>query len=378
MKSCMLRFLIILAISPFLLSATAPEQATNSDKNNQEVKKLVEDKQEQKQETAEKTSAPVPKQEMDNGKVNQEFNKPNDNAKQQGEDAKQEKQDKKDNQDKGEDKDKKEKAPEPSKLLKVGNLAFRTSQQPVPLVAFGQNLIDENQVVVQLFADYIKGNDQYFIDVEPAMIYGFLDNFSIFINAPYAVRFKQDGFHSSGPEDLLIQLEAAPYTEEHYTSYDQMTIVANVTIPRGSPKKNPPTGAGSNSFFLGMTYSTVGINWFYFSSYGGIFYASSHGTQFGNQFLYQAGVGKRIFSNADWLLDWMVEMDGTYSERSKIGGVIDPNSGGNVVVITPSLFLASKQSLVVQAGVGFPVVQQLFGHQNKNNYLLELKLSWAF
>lgn len=367
MNSCMLRFLIILLASSFTLSAADLEQVTNSETIHQEVKKSSENTKEPKQGTAEKDfNSGSQQQVLDNEQANHEAKKPNDNEKHQNGEAKPEKQ------------DKKEKAPEPSKLLKVGNLAFRSSQQPVPLVAFGQNLIGENQVVMQLFADAMKGEHQYFIDIAPVLIYGFLDNFSIFISTPYAVRFRQDGFHSSGPQDFIIQLEGAPYTQEHYTYYDQMTIVANVTIPSGSSTKNPPTGAGANSFFLGLTYSTLGINWLYFSSYGGIFFTSSHRTQFGNQFLYQAGVGRRIFSNADWLLDWIIEMDGTYTERNKIQGVIDSNSGGNVIAITPSLFLASKKSLVVQAGIGFPVVQQLFGQQDKNDYLLELKLSWSF
>lgn len=272
---------------------------------------------------------------------------------------------------------KKEKNPA-DKTIKAGNLAFPTSQQPTPLISFGQNLIDENQFDFQMIASEFKGEDEYFINLEGDLIYGINENLAIIISGLDAVRFRQAETHSSGPEDSAIQFEYAPYTKAYDTFYDQMTLVANITIPTGSIKKTPPTGKGANTFFVGFTYSRVGINWFFFTSYGGIFCATSHRTTFGNQFLYQYGIGRRIFSNADWLFDWMLEFDGTYSCRDKIQGVTDPNSGGNIIYATPSLFLASKKHLVVQLGMGFPIAQQLYGHQNRKDYLLQTKISWAF
>jgi hypothetical protein len=74
----------------------------------------------------------------------------------------------------------------------------------------------------------------------------------------------------------------------------------------------------------------------------------------------------------------MVEFDGTYSCRNKILGEIDPNSGGNIIYITPSLFISSKKSLVIQFGIGFPVHQHLYGNQNNKENLLEAKIFWTF
>lgn len=70
---------------------------------------------------------------------------------------------------------------------------------------------------------------------------------------------------------------------------------------------------------------------------------------------------------SNWIFALMVEADGQYSEKDKINGIINPNSGGNVVFITPSLWISSKK-LILQFGIGFPVVQDLYGNQNKMNY----------
>lgn len=267
---------------------------------------------------------------------------------------------------------------EAEKTIKVGNLAFPVSQQPTPLISFGQNVLDKKQAQAYVLANQFKGENQYFINLVPTLIYGFTDNFSIFLSAPFAVRYRQKDRHSSGPGDAIIQLEYAFYTKAYRTYYDQATIVTNIIIPTGSNKKNPNTGIGSNSFFIGGTYSRMGINWFYFTSHGGILTTSSHRTKFGNQFLYQFGTGRRIANSKEWLFAWMLELDGIYSWRDKIQGVIDPNSGGNVIYLTPSLWISSIESLIIQVGCGFPIYQHLFGHQIRNDYLLELNLGWTF
>lgn len=225
---------------------------------------------------------------------------------------------------------------EAEKTLKIGILAFPPSQQPNGMVSFGQNILSKKQAQAFLLANEFKGDDQCFINLVPGILYGFTDSLSLFISAPLAVRYRQDDHHSSGPGDLSIQLEYAFYTKSYRTYDDQATVVTNVTIPTGYTKNNPPTGIGSNSFFIGGTYSRTGINWYYFASSCGILTTSSHRTKFGDQFLYQFGVERRIANTKEWLFAWMVELDGTHSWKDKIHGVIDPNSGGNVIYLTPS------------------------------------------
>ena len=258
---------------------------------------------------------------------------------------------------------------EAEKTLKIGLLAFPSSQQMTPLISFGQNIIDKKQFQASLFVSDFKGNDQYFVSITPNLLYAFTDSFTIYLTGPISIRNRMGDFHSSGPNDVGIQLEYAFYTKAHKTYYDQATIVGTVNIPTGSTRKNPPTGFGSNSFFIGGTYSRNGIKWLYFSSFGGVITCSSHRTKFGNQFLYQFGAGRLITNTKNWLFAWQIEFDGTYSWRNKIHGITDPNSGGNVIFITPSLWISSSESFFIHGGIGFPIHQFLFGHQKKLDYL---------
>lgn len=64
--------------------------------------------------------------------------------------------------------------------------------------------------------------------------------------------------------------------------------------------------------------------------------------------------------------DVKIEFDGTQTEKNKIQGITDPNSGGNVIFVIPSIWLSSKQ-WIFQWGIGFPLVQNLNGHQDKSS-----------
>ncbi len=261
--------------------------------------------------------------------------------------------------------------------LKIGNLAFAESQQPGPLVSIGQNVLNKLQAQAALMPVEFKGHDQYSVALFSNLFYGFTDELTFLVSVPTAVPFAQDDHRSYGVSDVILQLEYAFYTKYYTTYYDQATFIASMTLPTGSATKNPPTGTGANSFFLGGTLSRMGIDWFYFISGGGIMNASSHGQKHGDQALYQCGIGRRILNTEEWLLDWMVEFDGYYACRDRDHGVSDPNSGGNVIYITPSLWLSSTH-VIYQIGIGFPVQQTLFGHQNKNHCLIIGNFAWTF
>lgn len=264
------------------------------------------------------------------------------------------------------------------KPLKIGNFALPTSQQPGPLLSFGQNIIEAEQLqLFMLGLDFAKCHHDYTTILVPSIVYAIRDDLSIFINVPISPISKQDGHYSSGIQDAFIQLEYAFFTKEHRTYIDQATVVANVTFPSGSIKKNPPTGIGAPSFFFGGTIARTAIDWYYFTSHGVLWTTSHDKTKFGNQFLYQFGIGRNIANISDWLFLWMVELDGVYSWKDEIHGEFDPNSGGNQIFLTPSLWISSEH-LILQLGVGYAIQQNLFGDQDKNTYLLAFNLGWTF
>ncbi|MBS0652358.1 MAG: hypothetical protein JSR39_02400 [Verrucomicrobia bacterium] len=259
----------------------------------------------------------------------------------------------------------------------IGNFALPGSQQPGAFISFGQNILDQNQVQVFLDGTDLIGKDKHFFSMETGIIYGITDDFSALLSVPVAISFKEEGSRSSGLEDIILQLEYAVFTKESACSCNEITIVANASFPTGSSHKEPETGFGSVGYFVGLTYSYTGPYWLAFTSYGAEFPTAHHGTKFGNEYLYQFGFGRNITNTKDWVLAWVAEFDGTFSERDKVHGTTDPDSGGNVIYFTPS-FSASSKDWIFQMGFGFAIQQNLFGGQKRDKYLLAATIERSF
>ncbi len=253
-----------------------------------------------------------------------------------------------------------------------GNFILPCSQQPGPLISFGNNIIECNVVQLYVFGDSLKKQNSNYIDLIPSVLYGITDEFSIFFNVPIAVSYREKEHHSSGFEDLFLQFEYAVYAKTTNCTSDQITVVANASFPTGSKHKTPITGLGSMSYFAGATYNHMSPKWLYFSSYGVILPMSQRKTKTTNQYLYQFGIGRNGNLVKGWLFAYLVEFDGIFSPSNS-----NPNSGGNTIYCTPS-FWASSNAWILQIGAGYPIQQHLFGNQKKDQWSFSFNVGRSF
>ncbi len=195
--------------------------------------------------------------------------------------------------------------------LPIGNFSIPLVTQVAPLVSFGQLLIGEQAFLPQVSGGYARSDDGYVSMVAPNGIYGIRDDLSLFFNVPFNPRSRSGSLESSGIEDIFLQLEYGYYSKNRKDYTLQGTMVANVQFPTGSSSKNPRTGDGSFSYFLGTTFAYMSYNWFAFVSPGANLTTSRHRTKFGNSYLYQCGFARYMepLSSERWLFDFMVEFD---------------------------------------------------------------------
>ena len=260
----------------------------------------------------------------------------------------------------------------------VGNFALPVSQQAGPLFSFGQNMPEKGVLQAFAYGSQLKGTRQSFSEVIPSILYGITNKFSLFIELPVAVKFKEKELVSRGLSDLVIQLEGVVYIHETAASVNEITFVGNMGFPTGSFNKNPQTGFGSPRFFLGFTAGHSEQAWYYFTSLGGVITTFHKNTKFGNQFLYQFGLGRNIAYKTDtWILNWLVELDGIFVQRSEVARIIDRNSGGNTLFVGPSLWF-STQRFIVQGGISVVASDRPFGVQVKNQYFAAAYVGWTF
>jgi len=262
--------------------------------------------------------------------------------------------------------------------LRIGQFALPESQQAVPLVSFGQNILDKGDLLGIVDVAWLKGTQKSFSELIPSFIYGITNEISVLVELPFALKFQSEQAVSRGVKDLLLQVEGVVFAPEKASTIDEITLVANIEFPTGTLTEEPLTGMGTLNFFFGFTASYTGPEWYYFISSGMTLTTTRKKTKFGNEFLYQCGISKNISYRANkWLFNWMIELNGAYAQRDKISGLIDCNTGGNVLLLGPSLWF-STQRFLMQGGISGVVFEHLFGTQHKNKYFVAAAVGCKF
>lgn len=273
-------------------------------------------------------------------------------------------------------------------LIPIGNFALPVSLQPSPLFSFGQFIINADDKILFVNPIYLKGKNKSSFENETILLYGLSDNASIFGLLPAPVLNDENGVETANFGDILIEYEYAFINATRVYDEIQSTIVASIFLPTGileleregeaEPDIESQSGFGSTSFLLGWTCSYMSVDWYTFVSAGGVLTTSRKDkTKLGDSVLYQAGIGRNLKHLDRKILLLLFEMDGIYSKRDQILGIINPNSGGNVIWFGPSLYYSDPR-FIFQIGIQVPIYQKLNGIQPKDNYLFSVSFAWLF
>lgn len=260
--------------------------------------------------------------------------------------------------------------------IKVGNFCLPNSQQPGPLIGFGQNIFDKGKLQLFTEVQYLNGEDKDLTALDPSILYSFTDSFSLFVRLSGIINatFNNQSFNSL--ENAIIQGEYAIIDKNTLTTVNMLTIVVNYTIPISTAI--PHAEFTTPGLFLGLTASHVATAWYAFAACSGTIPVAHNGIKYGTQILYQGGVSRTISAIPDkWICNWMFEMNGTYTQANTLSDQNDRGFGGNSILLTPSLWF-STQHLILQFGVSWVALQNLSNQQNKDNYYITGNIGWKF
>jgi len=261
--------------------------------------------------------------------------------------------------------------------VQEGNFALPFSQQPIPLVSFSNNLLEQGQVQFLTLVDDYGIQNGHYVDAIPGLLYGVTDNFSAFFNIPIAVSYQNDPATATGLEDISLSLQYAFYTRNTKECATQAILMSTFFFPTGSFEKQPPTGTGAMSYLIAGIYAKTCVKWMFSCAAGALLTSEHHRNRVGYQYFYQGTVGRNIKSVPGcYILTCMVDIDGRYSTRDKVADIIMPDSGGNQILVTPSLFFSTK-NLLLQFGIGGAIFEHLNGHQNPSTYVVVGNIGWT-
>lgn len=266
---------------------------------------------------------------------------------------------------------------EESSPLAIGNLALPPSQQPRLLFCFGQNIVDRHDVIGYDNLFVRKFQKDHFLANDIGLLYAPSDRSSIIGSVLAPVDYKTGKKRSTGIGDTMITGEYAYLQKEYETSVTLATVVGSVTFPTGSAKKDPPTGFGSMSYFIGGTLFNLSIDWYIYSSLGNLFITKHNGSKFGDILSYQTGIGRNLKHMKDRILILFLEFNGFREKRDLEKNRVVPNSGSNTMFLGPSIFYATPR-WTCAVGIQAPIYEKLCGNQPKSSWFFGFRFAWLF
>jgi hypothetical protein len=261
---------------------------------------------------------------------------------------------------------------------KIGNFSLPPSQSPGPLLSFGQMLIPPKTFQWQQSFERLNSNITKAGMISQTLIVGVTDIFSIAATTPYFVDLSEEGNHSKGLSDFILDLEMSIFSSKINNNGEQeTTLFGSLSLPGGSNQNDPPTSLGVRSYFVGATYHRMYPYWYWFLSVGGHHFEKKQTHRHADEILYQAGVGKNLAHKSKNILMALLELNGLHIIKTRTVSIFDKEPGGIIINITPSFSYANPY-INLQLGYSIPLFQHWNNINFKSNGLALLVLTWTF
>lgn len=196
---------------------------------------------------------------------------------------------------------------------------------------------------------------------------------------------------TAGIGDAFVATKLLLLQRDRKAATTRIAAKAGLKLPTGSDDERdregnllpPPLqlGSGSVDYAVGAVFTyvrrRVGVN----ADVNYDFRTEANGFAFGDSFTYNASLGYRLAPAvykaypARNHLNAYLELNGTAARRDNSRGLRVPDSGGNVIFLSPGMQFIPGNFLV-EASLRIPVAQQLNGAQLKYRSSFVLGLRW--
>ena len=205
---------------------------------------------------------------------------------------------------------------------------------------------------------------------------------------------RRASFETSGVGDAFAQTKWIFYRNDRPGATTRLGIQGRLKLPLGSTDAHLPSGevaprplqvgTGSWDFepTLLLTATTPG-RWGLHGDAGWRFNGRDEGFAAGDLFLYDLALGFRLHpevfrSMSDQTVVAYLELNGEVAGRDEVGGAENPDSGGQVLFLSPDLQWVVTPWLLFEASVQVPVVQDLNGSQLEHETRFQLGTRYRF
>ena len=257
---------------------------------------------------------------------------------------------------------------------------------PNPLFSIGHNIQKKGHGMVRNMSFYeYRDEGKSSLTTHNGVYYAPTETLTVNIRVPVVMLPKTEGKRSTGVGNIHLQAEWACYNHlDKKGCLSQVTLLGTVRIP----------GSGSNltvididtvnapNAIMGFTTANWSNTWHNYSDFGVNLIATRHHFKLGNQFFFNLGLGRILFSKqlrkGLLYLELLVDMNGTYRRPNLMYNKPDYISGGTITYLGPT-FRFSVPSFVFLGGLQYPILQV---HRNpaaiRSHYKWGLGAAWVF
>lgn len=194
----------------------------------------------------------------------------------------------------------------------------------------GARVITQKNVwTIQNTFEYFKEQAIRNLQLATQISYGLTESLGLKVLLPiYLINTSEEG-KSKGISDIITMLSWNFFQDEIHTGI----IGAGIKWPTGNPLKIPTTGTGTYDVTLEFSTVHASDSWYASLDIDMILTTKRKGRKFGSQYLYELtfGHGLPFSDNEDLQIFLNLDLDGVLVEQDRFNGVIDPDTGGNVI-----------------------------------------------
>jgi len=238
-----------------------------------------------------------------------------------------------------------------------------------PMFSLGNRMMPKGRFAALERYIYQKNENSSASLLIPTFRYGITDTLTVRGHLPIFLDRTVNKKSADGTSNLVGVVEYSLYKhrDKDMNKEYQATLLAGLDFKTVNLDANPSLGYGGTSFLVGTTGCGLSKTWYTFYSIAGTFATEYKKQQPGASFLYELGCGYIIKHSILHNLCVLLEMDGILSDKDSFNNIHNPNSGGNIVWLGPSIEYR-YWTFLGAAGIQFPIVQNLHGIQDKRDF----------
>lgn len=255
-------------------------------------------------------------------------------------------------------------------LLGFANLV----QAHEPIFGIGPHTIYKDGIGLELEYEREQGEHGTEQALHYEVAYGLTADWVVVATVPQ-VQKTESAQTASGLGDSTLKTKYRFYRKDYPEGrQDQLALMAAIKLPTGNYEAEPSLGSGSTDYLVGLTGGRESRTLYYFAD---LRYRmngeNDKNLKKGNAWLYGASFGFRPWLNEYWEPDLVLlfELFGKQQAKATLINQALENTGGHSTFMGPS-FLWSYRNWMVTGGISLPVMQNLNGEQEKQQYQFAL------